>query len=212
MLPESTLVLETSGHIPSWAHFADGHPTYVARLPQEHRRISQSLIPSLKGSGIKLGQLTQILIGVGPGSFSGIRVAIATAQGLARASGATVIPLRSTAALGIRLPHITFLGIFADARRQSFFFTAYENGRLSRPTAVYPNSDLETMLSKCSLAVTTDGLAGVPQMETPDAESLYRAYRQHGVESSLALEPVYLHPAVTSQYDGSDSGTTGSAS
>ncbi|MEM6885124.1 MAG: tRNA (adenosine(37)-N6)-threonylcarbamoyltransferase complex dimerization subunit type 1 TsaB [Verrucomicrobiota bacterium] len=197
MTAESTLVLETSGHVASWAHFQDGQETAAESLSQDHRRISQSLIPSLKASDVDLSALTQILVGVGPGSFSGIRVAVATAQGLARASGARVIPVRSTDAIGIRFRSVTFLGVFADARRNSFFFTVYEAGKLTRPSAVYPNSELETMLSKCSLAISTDGLAGVPQKEAPEAVCLYQSFQEHGQEKDLALEPVYLHPVVT---------------
>jgi len=197
MPAKSTLILETSGRVASWAHFADGEETAAQTLPQEHRRISQSLIPSLKAAEINLSALTQILVGVGPGSFSGIRVAIATAQGLARASGAKITPIRSTDAVGIRFPQVTFLGIFADARRNSFFFTAYEKGVLTRPSVVYANTELETMMSKCSLAVSTDGFDGVPQQETPDASLLYQSYQMNVCEENLPLEPIYLHPAVS---------------
>jgi len=197
MPTESILVLETSGHEASWAHFADGQQTAAEVLPQDLRRVSQSLLPSLKTSDVDLSTLTQILVGVGPGSFSGIRVAIATAQGLARASGAHVIPVRSTDALGVRFDSATFLGVFADARRNSFFFTAYEQGILTRPSAVYPNTELETMLSKCTLAISTDGLDGVSKQEAPNAVYLYQSYQDHAQEAELALEPVYLHPAVS---------------
>jgi tRNA threonylcarbamoyl adenosine modification protein YeaZ len=195
--PENTLILETSGQLASWAYYAGGEKQAGASLPQQQRRISQTLIPSLKSSGIALAKLDRILIGVGPGSFSGIRVAIASAQGLARAASAEVIPVRSTDALGHRFAQVTFLGIFTDARRNCFFFTAYENGVLTRASAVYPVQELDTMLSKCSMAVTTDGFEGVPQTETPDADHLYRAFLKNNTEDGLKLEPVYLHPAVS---------------
>lgn len=196
MASDSTLVLETSGNQASWAYFSAGEYAGGEALPQNQRRISQSLIPSLKSSGVELSTLTNILVGVGPGSFSGIRVAIAAGQGLARASGAELIPVRSTHAVGFGLDQVTFLGVFADARRHTFFFTAYEHGKMTRPSAVYPIAQLETMLSKCSRAVSTDGLAGVPEKVVPTAEGLYRAFCTYGVEPELALEPVYLHPAV----------------
>ncbi len=196
MSTNSVLVLETSGHVASWAYYSQEKQQAGESLPQDQQRISQTLIPSLKSAGIPLSTLDTILVGIGPGSFSGIRVAIATAQGLARAAGAPVIPIRSSDALGLRFQHVTFLGVFTDARRNSFFFTAYENGVLTRPSAVYPLAELETMLSKCSLAVTTDGLKGVPEKVAPDAELLYQAYRLNGSETDLALEPVYLHPAI----------------
>lgn len=46
------------------------------------------------------GQISRIAVGVGPGSYTGIRVAVATARALAQATGAGVIPVSTLAALG----------------------------------------------------------------------------------------------------------------
>lgn len=139
----------------------------------------------------------QILVGVGPGSFSGIRASIALALGLAEGWGAEVVPILSTHAVAVDWGHVRFLGIFSDARRGRYFFTAYEEGELTRPPALIAPEELDLHLSKCSLAVTTDGLAGVPERVTPQATGLIEWFQSRGADSGLALEPVYLHPPMT---------------
>ena len=50
--------------------------------------------------------ISRIAVGVGPGSYTGIRVAVATARALAQATGAEVVPVSTLSALGV--------GAFAD--------------------------------------------------------------------------------------------------
>lgn len=193
-----TLVLETSSEYGSWALMdAEGNKIDGVKF-SGGQKISQALVPSLQENKIEPEKVGNILVGVGPGSFTSIRVAVATALGLARGNGAEIHAVRSSDAIGYRLDRVSFLGVFTDARRNSFFFTVYELGKRSRATVVVPNAELEAYLAKCSLAVTTDGLAGVAQTEHPHAEDLFRAWQKWGPEPDLALEPVYLHPAVVS--------------
>ena len=62
--------------------------------------------------------LDLIVIGRGPGSYGGVRVGIAVANGLSLALGAPVIGLSSLEA--IECPEDTY-AVIGDARRQSFF-------------------------------------------------------------------------------------------
>jgi len=159
-------------------------------------RASADLILSLNSSKHCMPQLRpeKILIGVGPGSFSGIRVGIATAQGLAQVWGSQLVPVRSSSAQAWKHRHVSFLGIFADAKRSHYFFTAYENGLLTRESHLIRQDELEAYLSKCSLALSPDPLPGVPTQEVPEAADLGHYYLAHGAEPQLTLEPLYLHP------------------
>lgn len=92
------LALETSGPVGSVALAVDG--TVLARTflgePSGH---AASLIPAvgqvLDEAGVGRGELTGIVVGSGPGSFTGVRVAAAAAKGLAHALKIPLWPVSS---------------------------------------------------------------------------------------------------------------------
>jgi tRNA threonylcarbamoyl adenosine modification protein YeaZ len=158
--------------------------------------VAASLIPSFQKDPREVCRPDQILVGVGPGSFSGIRSAMASAQGLTAVWRCPILPVRSTGSIAWQFPEATLLGVFSDARRGDVFATFYASGKLERPTAVHPASELPRLLSRCTLAVTTDNLPGVTQTAHPAATSLAAYLHAHGLEPGLPLEPIHLRPAL----------------
>ena len=187
------LVLEASTPTVTWAWGQDHQLLQSGTLPGT---VAASLIPTLQNS-LPNARADQIVVGVGPGSFSGIRAAIASALEMAAAWSCPVVPIRSTHAIARQFPDITVLGIFSDARRGDIFATYYENGKLSRATSVHPMSELPTLLSRCTLAVTPDALAGIPKNAQPSAPHLLASLAGCPLEPELALAPLHLRPAVT---------------
>lgn len=68
--------------------------------PREHTRLLMPMIESvLADGGVSVGELDAIVLGNGPGSFIGMRIAASVAQGLAFGAGLRIIPVSSLAAI-----------------------------------------------------------------------------------------------------------------
>ncbi len=187
------LILEASSTPASWVLSRQGEILASGKLSAT---VAASLVPSLQKDLRNPPRPDQILVGVGPGSFSGIRSAIASAEGMAAVWHCPVLPIRSTGSIAWQFPQATLLGVFSDARRGDVFATFYASGKLERPTTVHPVSELPRLLSRCTLAVSPDALPGVAQTALPDAASLAAYLHAHGLEPGLPLEPIHLRPAL----------------
>lgn len=94
----NVLAFDTASPTPSVALLSAGI-LFEERLPQE-RGASEELLPAiercLRGAGLPLARVDCFAVCSGPGSFTGLRVGIATAWALARSAGA---PLEAVSTL-----------------------------------------------------------------------------------------------------------------
>ncbi len=94
------------------------------------RRHAELVLPMaeelLAEAGIERKQLDAIAVGHGPGAFTGVRLAISVAQGLALALDIPVVPVSSLAALAMQAPK-NGAAILAtlDARREEIYVGAF---------------------------------------------------------------------------------------
>lgn len=70
------------------------------------RRLVPLIDEAMRRAGIAVPELTWIAADLGPGSFTGVRVGLATARGLALAAGASVIGASSLASLAHAVPAV----------------------------------------------------------------------------------------------------------
>ena len=95
------LALETSTELGSCALWRDGD--IVERLCPPGQSHSETLLPLVREllgeRGLKVAQLDAIAFGVGPGAFTGLRVACGIAQGLAVAANIPLVPVTSLEAM-----------------------------------------------------------------------------------------------------------------
>jgi tRNA threonylcarbamoyladenosine biosynthesis protein TsaB len=95
-------------------------PERLREGPAHARELMPAVDDVMRRAGVEFGDLDAIAVGVGPGTFTGLRIGIATARALASASGLPLRPISSLAALAagmegeLRLPLI-------DARRGELF-------------------------------------------------------------------------------------------
>jgi tRNA threonylcarbamoyladenosine biosynthesis protein TsaB len=88
----------------------------------------------------RVTKLDRIIVGVGPGSYTGLRVGIATAFGLSLATGCQRFGCPSI--LGFAENHYLVVG---DARRGSFFFARIAHGVIAEGPRLIAKADLSNL-------------------------------------------------------------------
>ena len=120
------LALETSTELGSCALWRDGD--IVERLCPPGQSHSETLLPLVREllgeSGLKVAQLDAIAFGVGPGAFTGLRVACGIAQGLAVAANIPLVPVTSLEAMAEMTGAEQVLALL-DARMGEVYAGAY---------------------------------------------------------------------------------------
>ena len=125
------LAFETSSREGSVALQVDG--TVQQELIAVPREQTGQLLPLtarlLGGAGLSLRDLDAIAFGRGPGSFTGLRIAAAAAQGLGMATGLPLLPVSSLAATaqGLWRTHgSSNTLVCVDARMGEVYWAAFE--------------------------------------------------------------------------------------
>ena len=186
------LAIETSSSHPSIALGNDKVIVQSIDLP-EGQRASIALFPALTRLGLPRLRLRRIVVGLGPGSFSGIRVGLAAAQGIALVQGVPVLGLCSAWSVAAQHPHGTRLGVFADAKRREAFCTIFAEGALEQSTHLLPMEEIEDYVSKFTLAVSAEPLPGIATRVHPRARDLLGFPESFpGWVREQPLEPIYL--------------------
>ena len=163
-------------------------------------RHSATLFPALTRLGIPRLKLRRIIVGLGPGSFSGIRVALAAAQGIALVQNVSVIGICSAYSVALQHKEVTRLGVFSDAKRREAFCTVFRSGELERDTYLLPMAELELHASKMTLAVSAEPLPGIATRTFPRARDLLALPESlPGWVTQAPLEPIYLRGPVAAK-------------
>lgn len=122
------LALDTSTEACSVALLYNGEKTYLNELAQRThaKRILPMVDEILTDSGLKLNQLDALAFGRGPGSFTGVRVGAAIAQGLALGTDLPVIPISNLTAMAqaaFELYQAENVAAAIDARMNEVYFS-----------------------------------------------------------------------------------------
>jgi tRNA threonylcarbamoyladenosine biosynthesis protein TsaB len=125
------LALETASERASVALLRAGEPVALRALPAG-RPASEALLPAvlalLEEHGLAPAALGGVAVSIGPGSFTGLRVAAATAKGLAYGApaGVAAVPtLAALAAKGTALAPAPRVVATLDARRGELYAAAH---------------------------------------------------------------------------------------
>ncbi len=148
----------------------------------------------VRSTGERLGG---VVVGLGPGSFSGVRQSIAAAVGLAASTGAWLGGVPSVVAVRDLPRRYQVVG---DARRGAFYHTAVRDGVcVSGPELIPDAAALEVLLAqrpdwpvRIMETALPGGLLADALVTGIDAGGLFAVPRE--THRSAPLEPIYLRP------------------
>ncbi len=187
--------------------------TYLTRLMPGVKAL-------LEETGSQLRDLGAVAVSTGPGNFTGLRIGLATAKGLAWSLGCPLVPVPTMEALAAQFPYQAQpIGVLLDAKRNEVFWALFlcpqdlpqvveQPSRL--PAAALPSRlRPPLMLTGPGLQVYGDFLKdplppGVsvapPEMRSPRASTVARlAHLRLKAGQTAAPEqlvPTYLRPAL----------------
>ena len=103
------------------------HVAELSAPPAHARDLLPRAVEAIERAGVGFGELDAIAVGTGPGTFTGLRVGIATARGLAHAHDLELRPVSSLAALAAGIEAPLRLALI-DAKRGELFAALHDTG------------------------------------------------------------------------------------
>jgi tRNA threonylcarbamoyladenosine biosynthesis protein TsaB len=175
------LALETATERCSVALWSAG--SIVERSHDTPRGHADLVLPMvaevLREAGIELRELTGIAYGRGPGGFTGVRIAVSVAQGLAFATGLPVIGISTLAAVAQQVARSADqVLVCMDARMDEVYCGRFElSAQAACVTAVAQERVLapQDVERGAATVVAGSGLRGYPQLAATLADLPQRA-------------------------------------
>ncbi len=194
-----TLAIDTSTNRGSVALFAYGELALDESFTADRSHTSE-LFATLDRARSQVTRVDQVVIGLGPGSYAGVRIAISAATGLQLGLGCVLAGIPSVAALETDAHEYLAIG---DARRDAFYLTHVSDGVCLRGPELVSESELRAQLE---LHPTLPVFASEPLPAFPSAPIAYPsavrlarlAAEGRGIVQEGNLEPIYLRePHIT---------------
>jgi tRNA threonylcarbamoyladenosine biosynthesis protein TsaB len=124
-------------------------PERLLRPPAHATELMPAVAEVMARAEVDWGDLDAIAVGVGPGTFTGLRIGIATARALAASAGLPLRRVSSLAALAAGMDQLVRLPLI-DARRGEVFAALYEGDREFWPPLVVRPEELVEQLGNAA--------------------------------------------------------------
>lgn len=180
--------------------WVDAEVEFVREWPSD-RKNSAAFFENLQVVRRKFGAPETIIVGLGPGSYAGTRIAISAAIGTQRSSNAHLIGWPSICAMESDPQECCVVG---DARRKSFFFARVLNNELIDGPTLLSGSELKAKLESLEPEMPVFASESLPQFNQavirfPSALVLARLAEEPQHSFFLPpLEPIYMRePHIT---------------
>lgn len=187
--------------------FAGGAPSGVSEVVESGPGAARGLAmvdEALRAAKLEREEIECLAVGLGPGSYTGIRAAIALAQGWQLARGVNLIGISSAecVAAGAHAAGLSGrVGIVIDAQRDELYLAAYELDpsawREIAPLRIVSLPEARERERSGEIMAGPEANRWFPQgrMVHPRAQTLAKLAARRGTfVAGQKLEPVYLRP------------------
>jgi len=189
------VAVDTSTPLGSVALFEDGR-----LVAEDAKRISnahgESLLPMLDALFVRMGwrpaDVDRWAVGVGPGSFTGVRIGVATAKGIAMATGAELTGVTSLDALAYGLPEHELVVSVVAAGKGELFVQGRRGGVLVAEPRHLRIAEVAAFAR--SVAREADALAGEAPVIVAGEAAREVDWSPLGARAVLRTEPPYDLP------------------
>ena len=171
-MAETVLAFDTSAaHCAAALLLPDGR--VLTRLEPMEKGQAERLMPLLeellREAGLGWSDLTRLAVGTGPGNFTGVRIAVAAARGLALGLGIPAVGITRLEALAFGLPRP--ITVVEDARRGEVYVQGF--GTETSEALLMDGSDLAHVVETAHVTGSAAGPAALPPA-MPLAEAMAR--------------------------------------
>jgi len=192
MLP--MLAIETSGDLCSVALLKNENVFYEINANEKniHSEILFKLIDSvLAYTGVELNELKAVAVSNGPGSFTGLRIGVAAAKGIASGAKLPMVFVPTFEALALQIssafPKETKFALANKVNSNELYFAKYEAGESNSYSVV---DELQV--------ISAEELNG----KSGDAEKIFGNYQSKGVNVISSPRSIFI--ALWAYYFGKD--------
>jgi tRNA threonylcarbamoyladenosine biosynthesis protein TsaB len=180
-------------------------------VAEDARRVSnahgESLLPMVQGLFASAGwspkDVARWCVGIGPGSFTGVRIGVATAKGIVLATGAELVGVSSLEAMAVLVeaPPTALVLAAIDAIRGEIYVQTFGRER-SDPMCLLPAAVAERLQGAADLVLVGDAARKVPILaRAVYAEGIHALPHARGValaakdaRADADVEPLYVRP------------------
>ncbi|MGA2962085.1 MAG: tRNA (adenosine(37)-N6)-threonylcarbamoyltransferase complex dimerization subunit type 1 TsaB [Candidatus Korobacteraceae bacterium] len=161
-------------------------------MPLAGRTFSEQLIPAiaalLTGASLAKSAIDLLAVASGPGSFTGLRVGLATVKGLAEALGKPIVAVSLLAATAAASRQTASVVAALDAQRGDVYVGEYQVVHSEMPSELRMHRIDEVLLTLEDFMALLGARIPVPVTCTPDA-TVERALRQSGSPVEIIPRP-----------------------
>jgi tRNA threonylcarbamoyl adenosine modification protein YeaZ len=204
---------DTSTSLGTVALFDDGGELVAEDSQSVSNAHGESLLPMVDRLfarvGWKPGDIQRWAVGIGPGSFTGVRIGVGTVKGIVLATGAEVVGVTSldAVAFGVAAPASVAVAsvlfamkgeVFVQVKRRGEVLLAPVNVRIEDAWGRIARLGCESLVLAGDgaklIGETGHAILAEPPHDVPRAASVARLAMERTPDELATLEPLYVRP------------------